>query len=341
MTRTPPILHAPRPGCGPRRGGGLLAVPAVDARAPPVAPPAAGRTSCSSRSTRCAPTTSAATATRRRSTPTLDALAARGVRFATAVAHVPLTGALARLDPHRPDAARPRRARQRRVRAAAERAHRRRGLRQGGLPHGGVRVGFPARTAASASTAASTRTTTTCRRATTRAARRYVERFADATTDAVAALAGRARAEGRPFFLWVHYYDPHAPYEPPARLRRAASPTRPTTARSRSSTRSSRACCGALEATGDLARTLVLVTADHGESLGEHGEEHARPLRLRRDAPRAVDRGRARRSPRAACRATVARGIDVLPTLLDYAGLARRARASRAARCGRRSRAAR
>ena len=45
----------------------------------------------SSRSTRCAPTTSAATATHGASTPTLDGLAARGVRFATAMAHAPLT----------------------------------------------------------------------------------------------------------------------------------------------------------------------------------------------------------------------------------------------------------
>ena len=79
-------------------------------------------------------------------TPVLDALAARGVRFATAIAHAPLTGAVARLDPHRPAAARPRRARQRRVRAArrhlptlAEAFRARR------LPHRGLRLRLPAR----------------------------------------------------------------------------------------------------------------------------------------------------------------------------------------------------
>ena len=44
----------------------------------------------------------------RATTPTLDTLAARGVRFETAVAHAPLTGPVARVDPDRPDAARPR-----------------------------------------------------------------------------------------------------------------------------------------------------------------------------------------------------------------------------------------
>ena len=55
------------------------------------------------------------------STPVLDALAARGVRFATAVAHVPAHRALPRLDPHRAHAARPRLPRERRLRAARRR----------------------------------------------------------------------------------------------------------------------------------------------------------------------------------------------------------------------------
>ncbi len=42
------------------------------------------------------------------------------------------------------------------------------------------------------------------------------------------ALAGGARRAGpRPFFLWVHYYDPHAPYEPPRGVRRRASRAAP------------------------------------------------------------------------------------------------------------------
>jgi hypothetical protein len=59
------------------------------------------------------------------------------------------------------------------------------------------------------------------------------ERGARATTDAaLRALAGASPQA--PLFLWVHYYDPHAPYNPPAPYDRS-SQTRRTTARSRRS----------------------------------------------------------------------------------------------------------
>ncbi len=54
--------------------------------------PRTGRTCCSSRSIRCAPTTSGATDTRARPRQRSMPLAERGVRFETAVAHAPLTG---------------------------------------------------------------------------------------------------------------------------------------------------------------------------------------------------------------------------------------------------------
>ena len=103
---------------------------------------------------------------------------------------------------------------------------------------------------------------------------------------------------------------------------------RHTTERSRSSTASSARLLQALDASGETGRTIVLVTADHGESLGEHGEGthgifiYDATLRVPwvMAGPR-HRRGRA--SP------TVARSIDVLPTL------ARLRRASRAQRCRR------
>jgi len=66
---------------------------------------------------------------------------------------------------------------------------------------------------------------------------------------------------GKPYFLWVHFYDPHDPYEGggPMRDAYAAEVRR------------------ADEAFGQLMRavgpdTVVLLASDHGESLGEHGE---------------------------------------------------------------------
>ena len=145
-----------------------------------------------------------------------------------------------------------------------------------------------------------------------------------ATTDAALRWLEPASAAGsppKPFFLWVHYYDPHAPYEPPAEFA-GARRRRPTTARSRSWTRSSAASSAALEERRQLRRTLVLVTADHGESLGEHGEDthgiflYDSTLRV----PFIVaGTGRAR-GTRGARRSRAA--STSLPTLLDYAGLA-------------------
>ncbi len=76
---------------------------------------------------------------------------------------------------------------------------------------------------------------------------------------------------GRPFFAWVHLYDPHAPYEPPEpfRGRHAGDPYVGEVA-------SADAAVGrvldALARRGLLERTLVAVVGDHGEGLGEHGE---------------------------------------------------------------------
>src|SRR5262245_36003325 len=74
-----------------------------------------------------------------------------------------------------------------------------------------------------------------------------------------------------PWLLWVHLYDPHDPYEPPEpyRSRYAAEPYAGEIAYAD-------AALGAfldrLRSSGALDRTLVVITADHGESLGEHGE---------------------------------------------------------------------
>ncbi len=53
----------------------------------------------------------------------------------------------------------------------------------------------------------------------------YPERDAAAVTGAALAWASKLPS-GRPYFLWVHYYDPHAPYEPPGRSAGASAPRR-------------------------------------------------------------------------------------------------------------------
>jgi arylsulfatase A-like enzyme/Flp pilus assembly protein TadD len=76
---------------------------------------------------------------------------------------------------------------------------------------------------------------------------------------------------GRPYFAWIHLYDAHDPYDPPADLKsRFAS--NPYDGEVAGVDRQVGRVATALRSTGALANTVFVVTADHGESLGEHGE---------------------------------------------------------------------
>lgn len=143
-----------------------------------------------------------------------------------------------------------------------------------------------------------------------------VERDGGEVIDHALALLERLRAG--PFLLWVHLYDAHLPYQPPAPY---------------SELYASDAYGGEvayLDAlVGRLTErlrvagvrdVLVVVAGDHGEGLGEHGEpDHGVflydstlhvPLLLW--APGTLRRARIDR---------VVRDIDVMPTLLDLLGL--------------------
>ena len=94
----------------------------------------------------------------------------------------------------------------------------------------------------------------------------YQERAASQTVDAVLARLDALKA---PFFLWVHFYDPHAPYVPPE----------PYASRFKDRLYDGElafmdAQLGRLlDALKRKGTTVYMVIAgDHGESLGEHGE---------------------------------------------------------------------
>jgi arylsulfatase A-like enzyme/Tfp pilus assembly protein PilF len=76
---------------------------------------------------------------------------------------------------------------------------------------------------------------------------------------------------GAPWFAWIHLFDPHAPYEAPEpfRSRFASDPYGAEVAYVDSSLG---ALLSRLRARGLLEKSLVVVVGDHGESLGEHGE---------------------------------------------------------------------
>ena len=123
-----------------------------------------------------------------------------------------------------------------------------------------------------------------------------------------------------PLFLWVHFYDPHYPYEPPAEFRRPGARGAYHGEVAYVDAQVGKLVAG-LRAAQLLDGTAVAVIADHGESLGEHGESthgvflydptiHV-PLLLKRPAGR--DAGR-----RVAARVSA---VDLAPTLLEIAGV--------------------
>ncbi len=96
----------------------------------------------------------------------------------------------------------------------------------------------------------------------------YGERPGRVTVDrALAWLATRRK----PAFLWVHLWEPHYPYAPPPpfRERYADDPYQGEVAAADAAVGRLVDGIGALRKGG---RLLVAVVADHGESLGEHGE---------------------------------------------------------------------
>ncbi|MBW2233014.1 MAG: sulfatase-like hydrolase/transferase [Deltaproteobacteria bacterium] len=122
------------------------------------------------------------------------------------------------------------------------------------------------------------------------------------------------------FFLWLHYFDPHAPYLPPEpfRLRYLDNPYDGEIAYV---DQQLGVLLDELVALGVRDRTLVVVTADHGEGLGEHGEfthslflyDATLRVPLIVHAPTALPQGR-----------VIERQVslvDVVPTVLDLLGI--------------------
>ncbi|HXT50933.1 MAG TPA: sulfatase-like hydrolase/transferase [Thermoanaerobaculia bacterium] len=86
------------------------------------------------------------------------------------------------------------------------------------------------------------------------------------------ALAWLAAAgEKKPFFAWVHLYDAHAPYAPPEPFR-SRHPGDAYGGEVAAVDAQVARLLDALAQRGEVARTIVVVAGDHGESLGEHGE---------------------------------------------------------------------
>jgi arylsulfatase A-like enzyme/Flp pilus assembly protein TadD len=125
------------------------------------------------------------------------------------------------------------------------------------------------------------------------------------------------------FFAWVHLFDPHSPYSPPQDLA-ARYPGQPYLAEVTSIDRELGPLFDRLER---LDRpTLVIVTADHGESLGEHGETthgmFAYEATLRVPLIITEVRPQSSRTPRGTVVDAAVRHVDLVPTVFDALAMA-------------------
>jgi len=121
---------------------------------------------------------------------------------------------------------------------------------------------------------------------------------------------------GKPRFLWVHVYDPHAPYDPP----KAYAERFPDDLYLGEVAYTDASLAPLLEAVRSVQPApLLLVTGDHGEARGEHGElthglfcyEATIHVPLFAWCPGLVPPGRDD---------ALARHIDIVPTILDALG---------------------
>jgi arylsulfatase len=170
------------------------------------------------------------------------------------------------------------------------------------------------------------------------------ERTAEHTTDAALAWLAKAKGLGQPLFVWVHYMDPHGPYTPPSEPFKHTRPVPVDPQKVPLYNRPPGLTDGAewvdrydgeiasvdhavarflegWEREVGLSRSVVILTADHGETLMEpsreqwftHGfnvwEEQARVPLMMMGA--GIPEGR---------RAEPVSLLDIVPTVLTVAG---------------------
>jgi choline-sulfatase len=96
-----------------------------------------------------------------------------------------------------------------------------------------------------------------------------VERSADEVVRSAVAWIDERLSQ--PFFAWLHLFDPHSPYTPPAPFA-AAHADAPYDGEVAYTDAAIGRLFEHLQRSGLFPRAAILIVADHGESLGEHGE---------------------------------------------------------------------
>lgn len=154
------------------------------------------------------------------------------------------------------------------------------------------------------------------------------DRRADKTTDKVLAWLNEKR--GRPFFLWVHYFDPHQPYVPPDSYLKKFLPAGASDLDQQIAAYDGEIrfvddqmgrVLDVLDSEKFSSDSLVIITADHGEGLKQHGRM-GHSWQIYEEAIRVplVFYWPGQISPRTISGGSVGL-IDVTPTILEIAGM--------------------
>ena len=179
------------------------------------------------------------------------------------------------------------------------------------------------------------------------------ERIAEKTTER--AFLWLKNLDSRPFFLWVHYQDPHGPYTPPPEYKERFQPEfrpdekplpvlkklaglngipsyqeldgvrRPSIYETRYAEEIAYAdhwigeLISRVDAIAPDADTIVVLTADHGESLGEEGRYFMHGTSTTPDQAHVPLIVRAPGLPEGR-RSEIVHHVDVMPTLLELVG---------------------
>lgn len=150
----------------------------------------------------------------------------------------------------------------------------------------------------------------------------YERRAHEVTHAAIRWLRARkASGESKPFLAWVHYFDAHYPYDSPMATG-VHSTAQAYDAEIAFVDKNLKRLLAAVDECASRERTLIVLLSDHGESLGEHGEDFhgiflyestlhialmlSNPALFKR--PMRVDD-------------RVVGTVDVVPTVLDLLGL--------------------
>lgn len=130
-------------------------------------------------------------------------------------------------------------------------------------------------------------------------------------------LAGNG---GGKFFSWVHFFDPHAPYDPPEPYRSAFADA-PYDGEIAFMDHYIGKIISLLEKKKLLKNTLIVIAGDHGEAFGEHGERghqvfcYDENLRVPLIFSAAGSLPAGLRLEQKACL------VDIMPTILEYLSL--------------------